>query len=606
MKRTSIIFLLLGLLFLTGCNDPKHVTDALNRAEAWMDEHPDSAWAVLTTLSPDEMGQNRTRARYALLYTQAQDKNYIDETNDSLISVAVDYYCHTDDVRRKFLSFYYRGRVYTNAKDYLNATSCYMEAEQLVDEVGDDYLSGLLYAELGRIYRLYYDYPKSLEVYQKAAECYERAGKTRHRNYMWFNQSNVYRNINDYKESERLLQMVWSAAKEGKDSSLIQLSLGTLVMQYIEQKEMEKATFIYDDLKSYIGENFGSSIFLARLAQMYLSVKNDEKVKKYINEGWNRASNQTDSINLYLISSEIRYALGDEREAYKEFQKGIELQNREVRQALQQPVLVAQLDYLSEKLEFEAYKLRMEKHLRMLYILFFSLLLVVVVLFLFRKLKKEKEKARRTIDGLNREMLQKDKESRNKMASLFQKLENKDKETVAAICQLRNELQNQEKNYRRYMVEAEQLQHDLQDNLVQRKTFTTELFKNWFEVMGTFVFLSEQEDVKESTRMKNLRKETGLMKDKYMVGNKAYRELERLINVYHDDAMTHFRVEVSLTDEPDYRRVCYFFAGFSIQTIAWLMDEKVENVYQRRLRLRKFIATSVLPHKELFIRLLSK
>ena len=68
MKRTSIIFLLLGLLLLTGCNDPKHVTDALNRAEAWMNEHPDSAWTVLNTLSPDEMGQNRTRARYALLY----------------------------------------------------------------------------------------------------------------------------------------------------------------------------------------------------------------------------------------------------------------------------------------------------------------------------------------------------------------------------------------------------------------------------------------------------------------------------------------------------------------------------------------------------------
>ena len=38
-----------------------------------------------------------------------------------------------------------------------------MEAEQLADEVGDDYFVGLLYAELGRIYRLYYDYPKSLE-----------------------------------------------------------------------------------------------------------------------------------------------------------------------------------------------------------------------------------------------------------------------------------------------------------------------------------------------------------------------------------------------------------------------------------------------------------
>ena len=113
MKRTLYRFLLL----LTGCNDPKSVTGALTRAEALMNEYPDSAWAVLNTLSPDEMGQNRTRAHYALLYTQAQDKTYRDETNDSLISIAVDYYRYTDDdARHKFLSYYYKGRVHFNVK----------------------------------------------------------------------------------------------------------------------------------------------------------------------------------------------------------------------------------------------------------------------------------------------------------------------------------------------------------------------------------------------------------------------------------------------------------------------------------------------------------
>ena len=106
MKRTLSLFLMLVLLLLAGCNDPKPLTEALTRAEALMNEYPDSAWAVLNTLSPDEMGQNRTRAHYALLYTQAQDKTYRDETNDSLISIAVDYYRHTDDARRKFLSYY--------------------------------------------------------------------------------------------------------------------------------------------------------------------------------------------------------------------------------------------------------------------------------------------------------------------------------------------------------------------------------------------------------------------------------------------------------------------------------------------------------------------
>ena len=108
MKTRYFLFLLLFLVTFGACSDPKHITEPLHRAEALMNEDPDSAWAVLNAISPDEMGQNRTRALYALLYTQAQDKTYRDETNDSLISIAVDYYRDTDDARHKFLSFYYR------------------------------------------------------------------------------------------------------------------------------------------------------------------------------------------------------------------------------------------------------------------------------------------------------------------------------------------------------------------------------------------------------------------------------------------------------------------------------------------------------------------
>ena len=606
MKGKHCIFLLLILVALMSCNDPKPITDTLHRAEALMNESPDSAWTLLNTISPDEMGQNRNRAFYALLYTQAQDKTYRDETNDSLISIAVDYYRNTDDVRRKFLSYYYKGRVHFNGKDYLNATTCYMEAEQLADEVGDDYLAGLLYSELGRIYDIYYDYPKSLDAHRKSAECYERAGKIRHRNYIWYNQSNVCRNLNDYKESERLLQMALAAGKEGRDSSLIRLSLGTLVMQYVEQEQMMKADSLYNEICYFINKDFASSSFYQRLSLMFLSFGNLTEAEQFIKKAWSRASSRLDSIGLYIASADLYSLKGNGERAYRELQKGVVMQTREAQKALRQPILTVQRDYLSEKLEFEAYRLRMEKHLRMLYLLFFSLLLVVVVLFLSRKLKKEKEKARSTIEGLNREMLQKDKESRKKMASLLLELENKDKETVAAIHQLRSELRNQEENYHQYMAVAEQLQHDLQNNFEQKKIFTAELFKNWFEMMGTFVFISEQKDIRESSRMKNIRKETDLMKEKYMTGNKAFRELERMVNTYHDDAMAHFRREVSLSDESDYRRVCYFFAGFSVQTIAWMMDEKVENVYQRRLRLRKFIASSEMPHKELFGFLLSK
>jgi hypothetical protein len=81
--------------------------DILDEAETLMTESPDSAYTLLQTLPVDELHQDKNRARYALLYSQVLDKNYIDETNDSLINIAVEYYRTTDDVRSKFLSFYY-------------------------------------------------------------------------------------------------------------------------------------------------------------------------------------------------------------------------------------------------------------------------------------------------------------------------------------------------------------------------------------------------------------------------------------------------------------------------------------------------------------------
>ena len=605
MKGKYCIFLLFILVALISCNDPKSVTDTLHRAEALMNEYPDSAWTLLNTISPDEMEQNRNRALYALLYTQAQDKTYRDETNDSLISVAVDYYRDTDDVRRKFLSYYYKGRVHFTTKDYLGATTCYMEAEQLADEVGDDYLVGLLYAELGRIYRLYYDYPKSLEAHQKAAECYERAGKIRHRNYMWLNQGLVCRNLDRFDESERLLRMVLDSAQGKGDDTLIKSCMGNLVLLYIEEKRMQEAQELYVALESVAGINYGSASFKGVLSQMYASKDGYVEALSLLERGWACAEERMDSVNLYISSSALLAKQGKNDLAYQELLKGVTLQNKEAKQTLQQPVLTAQRDYLSEKLEFEAYKLRMEKRLRILYILLFALAIVMVVYVLSRQLKKEKEKARKTIDELNHEMLQRDKESRHKIASLLEELEDKDKSASASILCLRSELQKQEEDYHRYIKEAEELQYSLEDKLSQKTVLMADLFKNWFASMSKLLSVLVQNG-KEEMKNKKLRKEVTIWQEKYYEGNKAYREVERLVNRYNDDAMLHFRQEMKWTEETDYRRVCYFFAGFSIHLIAILMEETEDSIYQKRHRLRKYLESSDLLHKDLYLALLGK
>ena len=614
MKGKHCIFLLLILVALMSCNDPKPITDTLHRAETLMNEYPDSVWTLLNTISPDEMGQNRNRAFYALLYTQAQDKTYRDETNDSLISIAVDYYRNTDDVRRKFLSYYYKGRVHFNGKDYLNATTCYMEAEQLADEVGDDYLAGLLYSELGRIYNIYYDYSKSLKAYQKSAEYYERGGKIRHRNYIWYNQSNVCRNLNDYKESERLLRMTLESAKQEEDKSLVKLCLASLMMQNVEQGCISTAKESFQELLPLVGEEYGSAYFMGQIAKIHLSDKDYSRARQSLEKGWERAKTRIDSVGLYFSSSELLSALGKEKIAYQELKKGVALQNDEAHQALQQPVLTAQRDYLSEKLEFETYRIQVEKQLRVLYILFFTILFTVVVFILCRKLKKkkkvindleqkkeqaerrissllqqlddDKEKADRTIKSLKDEIAQIEKGSNEaiKLEVLVQKLENDSKRNSEIVTYLREELKSQEAEYRQYY-----------DRLV-------ETFRTSMATMGE-IMLDFEEIKAPNTFVENVIKQ---WKKHYFVGSKALKNLEKLVNEYHDDAMSHFRKEVLFRNQEDYQLVCYLFAGVSIKVIAWLLSKSETGVYQWRIRLRDKIELSDFKHKELYLRLLCK
>ena len=595
----NILSLLLLLLAFTACSDRKAVTDVLNRAEALMNEHPDSALTLLRTLTFDDFQKEKNRARYALLHSQALDKNYIDVTNDSLISVAVEYYKDKDDVRSKFLSYYYMGRVHANGERYLQATSCLMESEQLVEEVGDDYLSGLLYSEMGRIYRLYYDYPKSLEAHRKAAECYERAGMIRHRNYMWRYQSQVCRNMNKFDESEWLLQKSLASAIEEEDKVLVQLCIDDLVMLYVELNRIQEVRMLYDDWIRMKQDSCGTSFFMGALARLFMTEQNFAEARCHLEKGWERAMNRKDSISLYLTSAMLNDRMGDGKKAYQDLLAGVSLQNINARQSLEQPILTVQRDYLSDRLEFQNYKLRMEKHLRVLYVLFFIVLLGIVVYVLSKKLKQEKEKARRTIDELNEEMQRKEAESNRKVASLLQELERKDQSDII-INSLREELSRRDENLKQYICESESIRRDLQHVANENLVNASQLFRERMELIGEMILSFEEK--KDS----NINEEIRWWKDKYLVGRKAIAELERKVNMYCQDAMSHFRKEVSMNEEADYHWVCYLFAGVSIKTIAWLMKENKGSIYQRRLRLRSEIESSDFLHKELYLRLLGK
>ena len=76
----QICTILLIVMITASCGNIANVDLQLNHAEALMSKQPDSAKIFLESINPNVIRTAKKQARYALLYSQALDKNYIDET----------------------------------------------------------------------------------------------------------------------------------------------------------------------------------------------------------------------------------------------------------------------------------------------------------------------------------------------------------------------------------------------------------------------------------------------------------------------------------------------------------------------------------------------
>ena len=125
--------LIVGQL-LVSCKQGNPVVSAsLDRIEQVVQQRPDSALFELNRLdSLIDVGAvsiegERQMARYALLKTKTHDKNWIDDTNDSLILRAVRYYDEHGSKRERMLAHFYHGSIFRNAEDYNQAIISFFE-----------------------------------------------------------------------------------------------------------------------------------------------------------------------------------------------------------------------------------------------------------------------------------------------------------------------------------------------------------------------------------------------------------------------------------------------------------------------------------------------
>ena len=100
MKNIVLIFSL--LLFCVSCKE--EALQKMRRADSIMNSNCDSALVLLSQIDGAKLCSNSGRAYYALLLTEARYKNFIPLENDSLISIATEYYTEEFSSIRAYIS----------------------------------------------------------------------------------------------------------------------------------------------------------------------------------------------------------------------------------------------------------------------------------------------------------------------------------------------------------------------------------------------------------------------------------------------------------------------------------------------------------------------
>lgn len=171
MKNINVVVAILTSILLSAffsCHKQSYYSDELNRANSLMSIAPDSALYILKNIPNPSALKGKARADYALLFSQACDKNQIFYTDDSLIRIAVDYY-HKKKHPNAAKSFFYLGSIYRNGEQDILAVESFLKAlEKMPDEV--DKLRMLTYFNLGERYYMQGLYKDALDMFRKSLD----------------------------------------------------------------------------------------------------------------------------------------------------------------------------------------------------------------------------------------------------------------------------------------------------------------------------------------------------------------------------------------------------------------------------------------------------
>lgn len=253
MNKHIIITLSALMLGLWSCNNHSAHWATLNDVDNYIEACPDSAIHILESIDRTELSGREERAKFALLYSMALDKNYIDTTTFDVLQPAIDYYPEHGTPDEKLRTYYYQGRICQNKGDHNGALDAFTKGIDLVLQISDSLVLARTYFAQSQEYYELYNFTDYIENNIAAANVYERFDY-KNQEYVYdclLNALNGCVVLSDKERADSLINVCLSLPLNNVQNSRLQGSRLTLAMNFGTIDEIKELIATQEDNLMY-------------------------------------------------------------------------------------------------------------------------------------------------------------------------------------------------------------------------------------------------------------------------------------------------------------------------------------------------------------------
>lgn len=525
----------------------------LRAIDGIIEDDPARALAELQ-LMPTAGRSHADSAYYALLYTQAQIKNYINVDSDSLISIAYDAYKFSGnrDLRRR--THFYQAQVAYYRGDYRNAMQDAIVAYDIAKEEDNPYWIAKAAELMADIFFYSYNHEQAELFSSEAADNYLKANKILNHRYALCALASNFLNNHKPKAAILILDSLQAIVRTEKplDTTLDDFITSIRCSDMLDNQH-------YDLLKKSLPENIDSindnltKIDVSIFKSYVLTNDGDSNsADRLLAEAYALTDDDKERIRIMYASYLIYKQTAHPWQALELADSMLYLQSSIGEQMLKESVTGVQRDFYSTKAVAQQHKSTLMG--RMLLWVALTALIIILLLIIIYRLRIRTKNA----------------ELEANLSSLMRLQQQSDKLTA----------------------ENKRISSEITDT-------STALFRDKWTTLnmlcGEYLTIDEpghrREDVlnKLEREIKKLRTPQSL------------HEIEAAVDNYMGSIMTMLRYECPILSEDDYTFLSLIYAGFSSRAVCVLIGIKYKLFYLKKSRLTKRILASDAPHRQLFV-----